>query len=77
MAGLLAPREAPDLPGMRSGVLRGGRRLQEGRGGPWGGALTEVWRYFPPVGADSRRVGVVESQCRSVAVSQCRSAAVP
>jgi hypothetical protein len=33
MAGLLAPREAPDLPLLRSGLRRGGPRLQVGRVG--------------------------------------------
>ena len=51
MAGLLAPREASNLPGPRSGLRRGAPRLQVGRGGPWGGALIEMWRKFHPAGA--------------------------
>lgn len=46
--GLLATREAPDLPGLRFGVHRG-LCFQEGQGGPWGGVLTVVLRYFKPL----------------------------
>jgi hypothetical protein len=55
MEGLLAPREAPILPRMRSGARSGSPRLQEGRGGRWGGVLTEAWHHIKP---DVARVAV-------------------
>ena len=45
---MLPPHEGPSLPRLRSGVHRGGPRLQVRRGGRWGGALGEVWRHFQP-----------------------------
>ena len=47
-ADLLMPHVGLNPPGLRSGLGRGAPRLQEGRGGPWGGAPIEGWRHFQP-----------------------------
>ena len=39
-ADLLAPREAPDIPGLR--FRRPALRSKGGQGGPWDGVLTEI-----------------------------------
>ena len=53
-ASSLTPNEACNLPSPRDGLRRGAPCLQVGWGGPWGGALTEVWRHVKPasVGPD-------------------------
>ena len=48
--GLAGAARSFNLPRPRSGLHRGAQRLQVGRGGPWGGALVEVWQHFKPAG---------------------------
>ena len=45
-AGSLAPYEAPDVPGLRSGLCMGAQFLQEGQGWAMGRCPIEVLRHF-------------------------------
>ena len=58
MAGLLAPHEAPDLPGPRSGPRRG---TPCHRVGPWGGVLIEVRRHIQPAGVPQSVLGAEQA----------------
>lgn len=49
-AGLPAPHESPNQPGLRSGLHMGAPSLQVGLRGPWGGVLTEGSRHFQSAG---------------------------
>ncbi len=68
--------EALTLPGLRSGLRRGAPRLQVVCGGPWGGALIEVWRHFQP--AACTPLGRSRSAAAdAAAASTCRSPSLP